>query len=210
MPSHTASPSPDIINETKPKRVKFKNRIKSAPPQIVSKDDAMLKNNAKQRPSHNICFQSKPFMAFREVDPNELRSVSVEYIPMERRNYIGMDARNREKNVQSLLSQKDTLYDPVAPYSSLNSSLQDLTNNEESESDTDVGVKYAWHQSYGSVVKSDDPRVQAYEHKKELSEKFTYPKQATTKRAQSAKYYKANYHVRAEEDKYYEDIPRPR
>ena len=212
IPSQNASPSPDSMStESKCKKVKFKSRIKSAPPKMISEEEAALqRNETKFRASHNTCFKGKPFMAYREVDPDELRSVSVEYIPMERRHFIGMDAKNREKKVQNMLSYKDSGSDPTTPYSSLNNSLQDLTGFEESDADEQMGVKYAWHQNKGTVLQSDDPRTLAQEDKKKLFQKFTYPKSATTKRVQSAKYYKANYHIRAEEDKYYEDIPRPR
>lgn len=141
---------------TKAKRVKFKTRIKSAPPSVLDSKNNHHNStiNENIRMTHNKCYQKKPFLAFREVPFEELKQQSVEYVPLDSTHFIGMDARARERSVMSILSQDSG----ITPYSSLNNSLQDLQSLEsQSEKDETVGsanvqnqhespVQYAWHQ----------------------------------------------------------------
>ena len=65
----------------------------------------------------------------------------------------------------------------------------------------------SWVDHSASLPEEEEKKPKSRE---ELVKEYTKPSGTKTLRAQSAKYYRTQYHLKAEEDKYYETIPRPR
>lgn len=158
---------------------KNKSPSKSASP------DRRRSSGSKTACGHRRCAVRPPFMAFRSVPQEELRPVTVEYIPLP----ISSAAENQRKaRLSSAAAIEQRLHQqhdyPKAPCSSLNNSTEDLVMD-------GVGLS---------------ERELMLQKRNEVMKRYTKVT-GITSRAQSAKYYRTKYHLEAECDA---SIPKPR
>ena len=237
---HHAVTSQRSLTEKREKRVKFQKRIKSAPngDKTNSRDRKSVERLSVRQKAHQACGAGKPFMAFRSVPEEELRPLAVEYVELPRQNSVGLAQKERERRVQSLMREKsvgEPSGTPVAMSPRLpmressfleDDGRSDVTSPSQHshllrfKSSSFAGSELARGNSSWSIAsqksttsdtqsKSMDKQTLA-QRKRQAFQKYTDPSVLSQGTSDAKSYYKAQYHIRREEEIRDQKIPPPR